>query len=149
MDKVLPLLTEGALALRDRHAALVRAAARAVQQADATLAQLRQFRLDLLARSPAALGTATDAQALVGYQRFLARLDEAIVLQQQERALRLGRVEAAQQQLIEKQKRLTAFETLARRRAAERSIKETRRLQRDSDEYAARAVRRLPQEMTA
>lgn len=142
MDKVLPLLTEGALTARDRQAAATRDAAAAVRQAEVTLERLTGFRAELLARAPGARASA-DTQSLVDHQRFVARLDEAIAMQLQERGRRLERANTAQQQLIDRQKRLMAFETLSTRRARVRAVKETRRDQRDSDEHAARASRRL------
>jgi len=142
MDKVLPLLTDGALKARDQQAIMVREAAGAVQQAEATLAQLQAFRADLLARPPGTQGMPADPQALVDHQAFVVRLDEAIAMQAQEKRRRQERSDAEQQRLIEKQKRLMAFETLAKRRAATRQLKEARLAQRASDEFAARAARR-------
>ncbi|WP_298927190.1 flagellar export protein FliJ [uncultured Ramlibacter sp.] len=142
MDKVLPLLTDTALKARDKQTLMVRDAAVAVQQADATLRNLQQFRTELLARAPGSRGSPADAQSLLDHQAFVVRLDEAIAMQTLERLRRQERCDAEQQRLIEQQQRLMAFQTLARRRAASHQLKESRRAQSDSDEFAARASRR-------
>ena len=142
MDQVLPLLIESAEAARDRQAGALRQAQQAVQQAQDTLARLRQFRADCLARSAGGSLGRADAQSLGDYQRFVARLDQAIVMQQHEAQLRESRVVAAQQQLMQCQQKLLAFQTLTQRRARQREAVATRREQREADEFAARAFQR-------
>lgn len=146
MDHVLPHLIEAARNARDRQAAQLRQAQGAVQQAQATLQRLAQFRADYLARSAAATLGTTDGPALQRYQRFLARLDEATVMQQRELQAREQRVQREQQALVGQQQKLLAYETLVRRRAQERERRVQRREQRESDEFAARAFRRAQQE---
>ena len=141
MDAVLPQLIERAQAARDRLALEARQTAQALQQSQATLERLRQFRADYLARSPASRGAAVSAQALVDWQRFLARLDDAIRMQSQECEHRQQLHDARRQQLGDGQRRLMAFETLVKRRAAVRDAALARRAQRDADEVAARAAR--------
>jgi flagellar FliJ protein len=141
MDAVLPLLIERAQAARDRLAVEARQTAQALQQSHATLQRLQQFRAEYLARSPATRGTAVSPQALVDWQRFLARLDDAIRMQEQECEHRSQMDDARRRQLGEGQRRLMAFETLDRRRAAVREAALVRRAQRDADEFAARAAR--------
>ena len=58
MEAVLPQLIERAQAARDRLAFEARQTAQALQQSQATLERLRQFRAEYLARSPATRGTA-------------------------------------------------------------------------------------------
>jgi flagellar protein FliJ len=142
MDHILPLLIERAAALRDRQAAAMQQARMAADQADTTLGRLESFRVDCLARSPAGSLARTTADSLAGHQQFVSRLDDAIGLQTQEADTRHARAGEQQAVLIEAQRRLLAFETLQRRRAAERNAKEQRKLQRESDEFAARAARR-------
>lgn len=146
MDQVLPLLIGQAQVRRDQTAALACDAALASRQGQATLEQLRQFHGDCLTRSPGAGGGHADGQSLIDYQNFVSRLDEAITLQLQECQRRQERAAARQEQLLESQQRLMAFEALAQRRAAARSAKDSRAQQRDADEFGARAARRLTQE---
>lgn len=142
MDHVLPYLIESARTARDRQAASLRQAELSVRQALATLQRLRQFRTECLARSPASMHARSDGQALAAYQQFVGRLDEAIVLQRQEADRREARRVAQQEQLTRAHQRVAAFETLARRRLQERERREQRRMEREADEFAARAARR-------
>ena len=142
MKYALPILIETARAARDRQAASLAQAQLAAGQAQTTLQRLRQFRTDYLARSPAASLGRSDGQALAQYQLFFSRLDDAIALQQQEIELRQARVTVQQAQLVQRHQRLLAFETLAQRRASECETRELRRLQSESDEFAARVAGR-------
>lgn len=146
MEQVLGTLIEGARLARDRHAVARRNAALAVEQAHHTLQRLGQYRGECLARSPAAAGGTPDGDALVDYQRFVGRLDQAIALQGRDVQARQSGLEAAQLTLQESQRRLKALETLVARRAAARALQAQRKDQRDADEFAARAARRTSQE---
>jgi len=141
MDHVLPLLIEGAEAGRDRLAARLREATGQAQQAGATLTRLSDFRAGCVARSPVTRGGPVDVQSLVDHHRFVGRLDEAIAMQTHEERRRQDMAALAQARLAEGQRKLLAFQTLAKRRAAARDLKDARRGQREADEFAARAVR--------
>lgn len=141
MRQVLPLLIERALEARDQLAAAARAATQAVQQSQATLEQLTHFRADYLKRSPTGHVGDFSADRLHDWQRFMTRLDEAMAMQRED-CERRRQVEALRiQQLAEGQRRLMAFEALAARQAAERDRRQARQAQRESDEFAARAIR--------
>ena len=142
MDHVLPLLIERAAALRDRQAAATQQARLAADQAGTTLGRLESFRVDVLSQSAAGTMARTSGDSLAGYQKFVTRLDDAIGMQAQETAVRESRVGEQQALLLDAQRRLLAFETLQRRRAAQRDSRAQRKQQRESDEFAARAARR-------
>jgi len=142
MDHVLPLLIERAAALRDRQIAAMQHAQLAAGQAGATLTRLQSFRNDCLARSAAGTLARTNADALAGYQQFVTRLDDAIGLQSRETDARLARAGEQRALLADCERKLLAFETLRRKRATARNAREQRMLQRESDEFAARAARR-------
>jgi flagellar protein FliJ len=146
MDKILPFLIERASGERDRQARVARDTASAAAQAADTLTRLQDFRIECLGRSPAMAGHGATAQSLNDFQNFLTRLDEAIAMQRMEAAQREQRRAAAQQQLIERQQRVLAFETLKTRRSTAREAIAARKAQRDSDEFAARAARAQTQE---
>lgn len=146
MDKILPFLIERAGGERDRQMRVARDAAHAAAQAAGTLARLEEFRVECLARAPGMTGHAATAQSLADFQNFVARLDQAISMQKMEAAQREMRREAAQRQLIERQQRVLAFETLSTRRGAAREAIAARKSQRESDEFAARAARAQAQE---
>lgn len=141
MKQALPLLIERALEARDQLAAAARAATQAVRQGEGTLAQLTTFRADYLRRSPTATVGGFSADRLHDWQRFMTRLDEAVAMQRED-CERRRQLEALRvQQLAEGQRRLMAFEALAARQAAELARRQARQAQRDSDEFAARAIR--------
>lgn len=149
MERVLTTLIEGARLARDRQSVAVRTAVGMAEQARHTLDRLDQYRGECLARSPAVAGGMPDREMLLDYQRFVGRLDQAIGLQGHEHQVREGHLEAAQLKLLDHQRRLMALETLVKRRAAAKAVKAARQDQRDTDEFAARAVRRLDQDNTA
>lgn len=149
MKHALPLLIETAEAARDQQSARLAQARQAVAQAVATLERLRDFRAECLARSAAGTLGGTDGTALQDYQRFVARLDEAIGQQQQQVRQRELQVEHQQIQLQRCQQRLLAFETLRKREANAAAARTLRREQREADEFAARSYARGDREAAA
>jgi flagellar FliJ protein len=141
MDRVLPLLIDRAAQLRDLQAAAAQQARVAADQAEATLGRLQSFRVDCLAQSAAGTQARTTSEAMAGYQHFVTKLDDAIGQQSAEARSRHDAAAAQQAVLVEAQRRLLAFETLQKRRANERNLREQRKLQRESDAFAARAAR--------
>ncbi|MBC7604588.1 MAG: flagellar export protein FliJ [Ramlibacter sp.] len=146
MKHVLPSLIDTARKLRDRDAALLRQSQQVVQQATATMRRLDEFRTDCLQRSAAGTLGRADAQSLGDYQRFVARLDQAIAQQRGEVTRRSDAVRMQQDRLVHTQQRLLAFETLSRRYEKQREARDLRREQSMSDEFAARALARFAQE---
>jgi len=140
MRHVLPLLIERAQAARDRQVQVLRQAQQSAAQAHSTLDRLGAFRGECLSRSAAAQLGATDGASLAGYQRFVGRLDDAIGMQAQEATLRDAQAAEQQRRLLEQQRRVLAFESLARRDALQRSRREQRGERLAADEFAARAT---------
>lgn len=149
MKHALPMLLQSAESARDHQAALLAQARQAVSQAQSTLERLREFRADCLARSAAGTLGGSDGVALGGYQRFVERLDGAIGMQQHEVRAREGRAVGEQQRLQHCQQRLLAFQALQRREAQAAALRLQRREQRESDEFAARAIARTASGKTA
>jgi flagellar FliJ protein len=139
MKHVLPLLIERAQAVRDRQAQLLRQAQQSAAQAQTTLQRLDAFRVECLSRSAAAQLGRTDATSLAGYQQFVGRLDDAIGMQGQEATLREAQAAEQQQRLLAQQRRVLAFESLARRDAQRQGRREQRQDRLEADEFAARA----------
>lgn len=142
MDHLLPTLIEGATAARDKESARLQQLVQALRQSEATLARLREFRVECLARSAAGSLGRADAVSLQTYQGFMARLDQALLLQGHDLERKRQAVTLQQQRLAASQQKLLAFQTLVRRRAAVHALKESRRAQRECDEFAARALAR-------
>jgi len=143
MKHALPLLLQSAASARDRQAAVLAQARQAVAQAQATLDRLEGFRAECLARSAAGTLRTTGAEALREYQRFVERLDEAVAMQRNELDARAQRAAAEHDRLLRCQQRLLAFEALREREARAAAARAQRREQRESDEFAARAIARL------
>ncbi len=140
MTNLIPMLIDRAQQLRDRHVAEARDTLVTLNTAQSVLQRLDDFRIDFLARSPAATGACADAQALQDYQRFVGRLDEAITQQRQECERRRVRNDAAQRQLLDSQRRVVALQAWQRREAHAQATRDSRRSQREADEFAAHAV---------
>jgi flagellar protein FliJ len=139
MRAVLPTLIERAQADCSRHATAVQQCSQALQQAQATLAQLDRFRDDYLGRSPVLCGQAVGGQRLADWQRFVSRLDDAIGLQRQELEIRQHQQAQALALLGQAHRRLMSFEALARRAAQQQQLRQDRRAQAETDEFASRA----------
>ena len=140
MKNILPLLIERAGQLRDRHVADAQENLATLRTAQSVLQRLDEFRVEFLARSPAATGAQADAQALQDYQRFVGRLDEAIAQQRLECDRRQQRNDAAQRLLLDSQRRVVALQSWKRREAHAEANRESRKTQREADEFAARAA---------
>lgn len=140
MKNILPLLIERAEQLRDRHVAEAQETVATLRTAQSVLQRLDEFRVEFLARSPAATGAHADGQALQDYQRFVGRLDEAIAQQRLECDRRQQRNDAAQRLLLDSQRRVVALQSWKRREAHAEANRESRKLQREADEFAARAA---------
>lgn len=140
LQQVLPLLIERAQAARDRQAAVLRQVQQSAAQAHTTLQRLDAFQAECLARSAAGQLGRSDGASLAGYQAFVGRLGEAIDLQAQEAALRQAQAQDQQQRLLQQQRRVLAFETLARRDAQQRARRQDRLERLATDEFAARAA---------
>ena len=140
MKHVLPLLIERAQAVRDRQAQVLRQAQQSAAQARTTLDRLDAFRAECLSRSAAAQLGRSDGASLAGYQQFVGRLDDAIGMQGQEAALRDAQAAEQQLRLQQQQRRVLAFESLARREAQRQGRREQRQDRIAADEFAARAA---------
>ncbi len=140
--RVLDTLIELSERRRDEAANEAADARRATEQVLATKQQLQQYRADYDARSPLRPGQQTGPQQIERHQRFVARLDVAIDDQARRHAL-MRRVQAQREaDLVERQKRLKAFETLKQRRDQAYAQRQERHEQRLTDEQAARIHQR-------
>ncbi|MBS3936681.1 MAG: flagellar export protein FliJ [Sulfuritalea sp.] len=104
------------------------------------LALLLQYREEYQTLFLAAAGEGLDPRRWQNYQKFLAKLDEAV---DQARALAHSarqRTAAGQQHWIEQRGKVRAFDTLAQRFRARIAYEETRRDQKQADEHTARFV---------
>lgn len=139
---LLRLLIERAAGLRDDAARTAAAAHRERDGADRTLRTLKDYREESLGRGPTRGGQPMGVEQLRAAGRFDARLVEAITQQHLQWVERAREAGARDAELVERQRRLKALETLAQRREKAARARESKREQRGTDENALHIARR-------
>lgn len=138
--RVLAQLIEHARRVRDDAATRAAGACGEADKAGQTLDLLASYRDEQLERSRA--GATFDA-ALIGVrEQFTRRLDAAIDEQSRQRDRLATLADERKAELLERQRRLLAFETLQQRREDARLATARRADQRQTDELAAQAFSR-------
>lgn len=115
-------------------------AIRAGEEAEQKLQLLMQYRDDYMARFNTNLQSGLSASGYRNYQLFLDKLDEAIRGQQrvlQDTQRRVTKERGAWQ---DSERKRMSYDTLATRALKTQQLKETRREQKQTDEFAARAL---------
>lgn len=110
------------------------------EDAEQKLQLLLQYRDDYMARFQATLQAGLSASSYRNFQHFIDKLDEAIKGQQrvvQDAQRRVSRERGAWQ---ESERKRMSYDTLATRAERARQLKEARREQKQTDEYAARLL---------
>ena len=144
-EKLLQLLIEQAGERRDQAAGAAAEARRQREAAAATLRTLADYREESLGRAPARAGTPVGMEQLRAAGQFDARLVAVIRQQHEVHAQRQAEASVRDASLADRQRRLTALNTLEERRALASSRREAKREQRALDEYATQlAARRRP-----
>ncbi len=123
---------------RDEAAAESAGAERDARAAGQTLESLTVYRRELERRGAAAAGTGMDPRLLVCRRQFADRLEQAIDAQADRRQVLDDAARERHQQLVERQKRLLAYEQLLNRRDHEARRTTLRRDQQHTDEQAGR-----------
>jgi flagellar export protein FliJ len=141
--KVLRLLIDRATGQRDDAAVQAAEARRAHDGAAATLRTLTDYRDESLTRGPVRPGVVVGVAQLTSATRFDARLVAAIHQQYREAAERRETARLRDQELLERQRRLKALQTLEQRTEQQAQKLAARREQLAIDEFATgRAARR-------
>jgi len=138
--KTLQQLIDHARLVRDDAAVRAAGAHREVDGAQRTLEMLSTYRDEQL-RSRGARSR-VDPALLRLRERFTQKLDGAIDEQTRVRDALHDAAERRREELLGRQRRLLAFETLQARRDATNLQRRQRAEQRDTDEYAAQVARR-------
>jgi flagellar FliJ protein len=108
------------------------------QQDSQRLELLVQYRNEYHALFLDAAGKGLDPRSWQNYQKFLAKLDEAV---EQARAMAITakqRTAVGQKNWLDKRGKVKAFDTLAQRFRARVAYEESRQEQKQTDEHAAR-----------
>lgn len=138
-------LIDLAEAERDNDMAQANAVKRMAQESQNTLSRLQTFHTEFLTRAPRAGTQAFGIATLQGRQQFNDAIGNAIGAQQQACNEREQRSAEAQALLVERQKRLLALQSLHTRQTTAQQVLQVRREQKESDAWAARALRVQPQ----
>ena len=142
--RLLQMLIEHGRRQRDEAAGVSAQAQRASRQAQQVLGTLQEYRRDYDRKAPKARLTAVDPQLLPRHERFVERLDVA-VLDQTRQLERLQRdADQHRRQLVAAERRVKAFETLRQRQEGARARRQARQEQFETDELAARLARSTP-----
>ncbi|RJG08327.1 flagellar export protein FliJ, partial [Noviherbaspirillum cavernae] len=113
---------------------------RATEDAEQKLAMLMQYREDYVLRFQVKLSAGVSASGYRNFQQFLDKLDEAIKGQQrvvQDATRRVGNERTAWQGCERKR---MSYDILAERTLKVQQLKESRRDQKQTDEFAARQL---------
>ena len=117
---------------------------RGQQHSAEQLRALEQYRADYQRQLQDAMRAGIDASSLDNYWRFIRSLDDAIEHARRALEQQSERVVASRDQLQQRQRRLSSYDTLANRRAHQERTRETRRERRDTDEMTTHAMARRP-----
>lgn len=112
-----------------------------VKQMDESMQRLellQRYRNDYATRYQ---GKSFSIEALGNLNRFVTKLDTAIGEQQKDVEIRQRVATHAQSALIDAEKRVQSYKTLAHSRGVERAAREAKREQRQMDDFAARMAR--------
>lgn len=104
--------------------------------AEEKLRQLLAYRESYRERLRESAGGGTSASALRDFQLFMAKLDTAIKLQQDEVARSQARWHAGQQEWLRQRGKLKAYDTLSARHKRSEEKREERVEQKELDEFA-------------
>jgi flagellar FliJ protein len=123
----------------DTHARHLAEAVHARDEAQKRLAMLQGYRADYEQRLAEAGTRGIDREALRNYQAFLAQLERAIAQQAELVAGAERNVDGARARWQSERVRVESFEVLGERHGASVARHEARRVQKQTDEWAARA----------
>lgn len=132
----LDTLTDLAREARDKAGMLLANERRSQQQIEQQQEVLMNYRAEYASQLQRLLVDGIDPVTLQNYRQFLMSLDDSI--QQASRALQQQnqKVLHTQKNWQQQQKKLSSFTTLSERRAAELRLKESRKEQQQTDEFA-------------
>lgn len=132
----LQLAIEMATRARDEADRALQHALRLLQNAQAQMTQLTGYADETDLRWATANASALSGELMMHHRNFMARLREAV--QMQEGVLRNmeRQVEATRQKRVQREIKLKSFEQLMEKRLRERAVQAARREQKQMDEFA-------------
>lgn len=143
----LAILCELAEEARNKAAQLLAGERRTQAQLQMQFETLGQYRAEYAARLNECMDEGIDAATLQDYWRFLDSLDNALESAVQNLEIQAQRVTSRQQDWQAEQRRLSSFNTLVDRRAAQAQQAERRKEMRQQDEVASNLFLRARQQL--
>lgn len=126
----------------DSAARTLRALELQVREAEEKLRQLQEYQESYRSRLQDASGRGMTVGALRDFGMFMAKLDAAIKVQQEEIDRCKGRWEAAQGEWLTQRRELKAYDTLSQRHYRAEAKKTEKIEQREQDEFAGKLFER-------
>ena len=128
---------------RDQAAAILTQMQQTQAQAQGQMAQLQSYADETQTRWSAAAQTSVTTELMRHHYQFMDRLYQALGLQQGVLQQAAGKVDRARAQWLETEYRLTGLKQVLKQKQAELALTQTRREQKQMDEFAAMQSRRL------
>lgn len=128
---------------RDQAAAILTQMQQAQAQAQGQMAQLQSYADETQARWTAAAQTSVTTELMRHHYQFMDRLYQALGLQQGVLQQAAAKVDRARAHWLETEYRLTGLKQVLKQKQAELALTQTRREQKQMDEFAAMQSRRL------
>jgi len=128
---------------RDQAAAVLTHMQQAQAQAQGQMAQLQSYADETQARWSAAARSSVSTELMRHHYQFMDRLHQALGLQQGVLEQAADKVERARGHWLETESRLTGLKQVLKQKQAELALVQTRREQKQMDEFAAMQSRRL------
>lgn len=136
LDTLIGLATDE----RDAAAATLGQLQQAHRQSEQKLEALMTYQAEYQRRLDDAMANGMSISALHNYQRFIASLEQAISHQQDVLRTSERRLAGGNDEWRSRRRRLMSFDVLATRRQEAAQQRESRREQRQTDEFASRAL---------
>jgi flagellar FliJ protein len=129
----------------DKAAERMRRAQARLADANGKLSQLDLYRQEYETRFAERSQAGMSAAQWVDFKKFIARIAEAVTMQQKEVEVADQRYQVERENWQEQHKQVAAFDKLIEREKQQAALKEAKREQKSTDEFAARQYRETRQ----
>ena len=131
------LAVDLAVAKRDQALAVLQTHRRNYAFAQSQMDQLQQYALETEQRWTTSAQISTTPELLQHHYQFMARLNQAVLLQQGALATSVSKVQAAEQQVLQAEFRIASLKLVLAKRQGELTTLHERQEQKQMDEFAS------------
>lgn len=131
------LAVDLAIAKRDQALAVLQTQRRNHAFAQSQMDQLQQYATETEQRWTVAAQKSTTPELLQHHYQFMARLQQAVVLQQEALVTSTSKVQAAEQQVLQAEFRIASLKLVLAKRQGELATLQQRQEQKQMDEFAS------------